>query len=415
MYCSECGHKNKKDAEFCSECGKKFNKKEEPSKKKTKTKQKNGKTKLSKKSKIGIVLGIILLVIGIFAYNYFGEKTSPKGFAEDYMKALIGNNSNKLYNLYHMEQTNEFTSKEMFKKYLSQSIGSFDKKTKYVIEGVKYSNGGLNATVTIKYNSSTRKKENILGNIPGTISLELNKTNEKQYLLFDKWEIKRDLFDDDLVETGFTLTVPKNAEVEIGGIKLTDKYKDKSSKKDTSDVYKIDEILNMKYKTTVTYPIGYKVTKNISPNDKYERFNITEEDLTEEELSALESTATKEIKNLYDNAIKGTPWSSISKNYKDEDDYIKDKYEDVQEEALRAAEEYTSKLTSFNITSSELTDFTYDSYDGEFDLMLKMNYSYTKQYSDETDDETGSTNVHISYDASSKELKVTSITGLPWI
>ena len=208
------------------------------------------------------------------------------------MKALIGNNSNKLYNLYHMEQTNEFTSKEMFKKYLSQSIGSFDKKTKYVIQGVKYSNGGLNATVTIK-------KENILVNIPGTISLELNKTNEKQYLLFDKWEIKRDLFDDDLVKTGFTLTVPKNAEVEIGGIKLTDKYKDKSSKKDTSDVYIIDEILNMKYKTTVTYPIGYKVTKNISPSDKYERFDITEEDLTEEELSALESTATKEIKNLY--------------------------------------------------------------------------------------------------------------------
>ena len=90
MYCKKCGQELEKEANFCNGCGEQIERKESYIKENTKHKNKTG---ILKKSIIGIVVAIVVLVvIGMFSDSSDNEyvKIVKNGSFNSYPEIVIG-------------------------------------------------------------------------------------------------------------------------------------------------------------------------------------------------------------------------------------------------------------------------------------------------------------------------------------
>ena len=93
MFCGECGFKNEPGAKFCAECGKPLNTDEKTEEKKAPKKVTPKERKpMSKKAKIGLTAGIIIVILLVIGFVIGKNLTDPKKIASDYFDKEAGKN-----------------------------------------------------------------------------------------------------------------------------------------------------------------------------------------------------------------------------------------------------------------------------------------------------------------------------------
>ena len=204
MYCSECGAKLKKNAEFCGECGTKVEKEsEEREEKQTpkKTKTVNSKKPISKKKKILIGVIVLVVVALIGGYCFLNNRFGPEGVATEYLEAMISNDAGRIYDSLGLTGDTTFTSEEEFKKVFEESYNAFDDVLNYKLVNVSYNESKLSANVEFQIASENSEED--------TVTIRVIKNSKKKFLIFDSWQVAN--VSDSLVVKDYQ--IPKNLQM----------------------------------------------------------------------------------------------------------------------------------------------------------------------------------------------------------
>ena len=207
MFCGECGTKNTSGSKFCENCGAKLedqtknvNTEPTPVINNTATPEIIATTgvtpvtniqqhqPMNKKTKL-IIWVVGLLIAALFGgYYYVGTLVTPEKIAENYFNAMVSQDANAIYELLNVEETT-FTTKKMFKKVLKNTMGDTKVEiSNYEVGKVKYADLlKASASVTITYIQKDSEKS-------ATMDVKLVKSQDKKWLLYDKWLIESEEF-----------------------------------------------------------------------------------------------------------------------------------------------------------------------------------------------------------------------------
>lgn len=364
MYCKQCGTKNKKEALFCEECGKNLEEKK---------KVFQERKKISKKTKFIIeIIAIIVICLG-FSFTFLSYMLSPKKVAERYMKALVNGDINQLYSYLETEGDKTFISKEIYQEILKEN-----KIINYHITDVEYGNNKLTASASIVYTEKDSKDEK-------TMRISLIKQKKKWLLFFDDWRISSSETNDKIVED-FKIIVPRNAKITYAGIEVKDKYLDKNSSTDTTDIYILKQVFRASTKIVVELENGYQIEDEITPSF-YKRsytVSISLNDITKEEQEEIKTSIKNDLTILYEGAIQGKSFDDLEhlSIEKGNTETIEKKYNALKEKLKQ----------SYNmLTAIEFTDITLSSVkleeNGNLEFRFKANYQYDIKYLDSASQE----------------------------
>ncbi len=364
MYCKQCGTKNKKEALFCEECGKNLEEKK---------KVFQERKKISKKTKFIIeIIAIIVICLG-FSFTFLSYMLSPKKVAERYMKALVNGDINQLYSYLETEGDKTFISKEIYQEILKEN-----KIINYHITDVEYGNNKLTASASIVYTEKDSKDEK-------TMRISLIKQKKKWLLFFDDWRISSSETNDKIVED-FKIIVPRNAKITYAGIEVKDKYLDKNSSTDTTDIYILKQVFRASTKIVVELENGYQIEDEITPSF-YKRsytVSISLNDITKEEQEEIKTSIKNDLTILYEGAIQGKSFDDLEhlSIEKGNTETIEKKYNALKEKLKQ----------SYNmLTAIEFTDITLSSVkleeNGNQEFRFKANYQYDIKYLDSASQE----------------------------
>lgn len=364
MYCSECGAKNKKNALYCEECGKKLKKIEETPKKIHK--------KLSKKQTIMIIAVITIILLFLIIFQVLKSTTTPSTIVGNYIEAITDKDYDKLYTYANYSGDTTFMNKEIYKTAIKEQISESDEIANYVVGQTEYENGGLTAVVTVNAIVIGDKQT------PKTLKIKLTKSKKKKFLFFPKWTISDDeLLNINTIED-FNLIVPKDTKIIFEGIKVKDKYLNKKEKSDNTDTYTLPQVLTTFSKIEYQLPGNLKVIKTIVPSKYKKEYKLdilktdistknqkelinTINDTTEEMMKGLiDKKDFKELKDIFAKETKANRYKDLEEDY---------------EEYLKHLNESDTKLTNFNVTTTNISkvDLTDE---GELTLTVKMNYTW---------------------------------------
>lgn len=368
MYCGECGTKNNLDDLYCKECGSKL----ESNLKSKKVKEKKTISK-STKVLIGVIAIIIALIVGFMIT--FSILTSPKKIANDYIKAYVSQDANKLYNYLKLDGDKTFVSKKIFTDIMKdQKDSNIDN---YTITGVEYSSSKLKATVNFKYtlkDSHTEKSGYIV----------LTKQKSKKFLFFDNWQIDENL--SVTVVNNYTIKVLKDAKISFGGVKLTEKYLDKKESSSKYDVYVLPQVFAFKTVIKATLKNGFEIEDAVTPSSYYSIYtvNIDENSLSSKEKKKIVTLAKSSLNNIYSSAIANKPFSEIKSSFENKNVDITSLEKDYNDFLQKLSNSF-STLTSFSIDDISIYDI--DMEDENMQVELKVNYDYEIKYKDFSDQE----------------------------
>lgn len=374
MFCSECGTKNEEGSMFCSNCGNKFEVEE--------TKQKNTVKKetkpMSKKNKIICVVVLVVAVVLGVGYKVLDDKTSPKTIANDYIKARINNNTDKLYSYLNIDGDKTFISKKIFKEVMKDSNTSTSKIENYKITDVEKKD--LSAVVKFTYTVKGSSSEK-------TASVNLVKGKDKKYFLFDDWKIG-DLSTEDAILKDFKVKVLKGSKVTYAGIEVKDKYLSKEDSDKTYDVYVLPQVFKSKTKVSVELPSGMKIENDITPSTYRNSYTptISESSLSEDAKKEIISSFKTILTDLYNDGIEGKKFADVESKYKVDGvklDDLKKSYDEFVENLAKA----TNKLKSFKITDATLSSISLNE-DGYYNVRVKVTFDYTIDYTNYSNETT---------------------------
>lgn len=374
MFCGECGAKNKKNDLFCSECGKPLVHEETNAVKV----EKSTKQPLSKKNKIIIAVIIAIVCILGIGYKVGSDLTSPRKIAEDYIKATISQDGNKLYKYLELDGDKTFVSKKIFKELLKENKDDSSSVENYKITEVSYGDGELTAKVKYTYTvkGSTSEK---------TSTINLIKQKEKKFLIFDNWEIS-DLSSDSVIVKDYKIKVSKDSTVIYAGVKLTDKYLDKDMSTSKLDVYNLPQVFTANTTLNATLPNGIEIEEVVKPTTYKNTYTVTfdEDSITDAFKEKLTTKAKNVLTIIYENAIAKKTFSDIKSNFEHGKLDLSELETDYNDLVSDLSESSTT-LTSISFTNVVLSDLELDE-DGNLELEVKVNYDYSVSYKDYKDE-----------------------------
>ena len=402
MYCGECGFKNNKGDRYCAECGKPLLEEKNTTKKIPKKMK-----PMSKKTKIGLVIMAIILVLGIIGYSIGDSLTNPKKVALNFFEAKIDYDADTLYSNLKIEDS-EFTSKKTFKRMMNRMKKENKQKIiNYKVTKVNKSSSGLYANVTINYTVEGDNNDH-------SENIRLFKTQGKKFLFFDEWKVSNN---DLKTVDEFEFTVMKDSEVSLEGVKVDKKYIDQELSSDTKDVYVLPSLLPFEYEAEVTLPYGFTVTDTLNPNaySGTDTLEIDVESFPEKEIDKIEKQISTDVTTLYNNAIENKSYEEIKNNFSYEGDLNKmqDVYEDLKDDLISSYTNLTNiEYQSFDITDIEIT------MDGLLSLTVHAKYKYTISYEEDGEiktTEATDTNDSVSliYAYQDNTYKMVDASGLP--
>ena len=405
MYCSECGFKNNKGDRYCAECGNPLQEEKNTTKKISKKTLKKMKP-MSKKTKIGLIIVAIIIVLGIIGYNIGNSMTSPKKVALNFFEASIDYDADTLYSYLEIEDS-EFTSKKTFKQLMNRMKKENKQKIiNYKVTKVNESSSGLYANVTISYTvegDNNDYSENI----------RLSKTKTKKFLFFDEWKVSitnLKTIDD------FELTVMKDSEVTLEGVKVDKKYIDKKKSSDTYDVYILPSLLPFDYEVEVNLPYGFTVKDTLNPNSYSgtDSIDIDIDSFPKKEIDKIETQIKNDFTILYNSAIENKSYEEIKNNFSFEGDLneMQEVYEDLKD---NISSSFSTTLTNIEYQSSDITDIEMTN-DGLLSLTVRVKYKYTISYEEDgetkTKETTDTDSIYLTYGYQDKTYKIVDASSL---
>lgn len=370
MFCGECGAKNKKTDTFCSECGAPL---EQEVKKETGTTNKTvtPRQPMSKKNKIIIaIVAAVVIVLGI-GYKVGDNLTSPRKIAEDYIKATINNDGEKLYKYIEIEGDTTFASKKVFAD-LMKDTKPTNEIVNYKITDVKYGDGKLSAKVTFKYTTKNSSSEK-------TDTVNLTKQKDNKYLIFANWKIS-DLSADNILVEDFTLKVPKGAKVSFAGINVTEKYLNKDETTSKLDVYKLPKVFAAETTIKVTLANGMEFEKKVTPSSYRDSYTLTfdEDNLSDASKEKLINRSKEVLTTVYTNAIAGKNFDEFKSNFEHKGVDLT-KLGASYKEFLEDLQGSSRTLTSIEFTDMSIYDLSLNE-DGNIEVEVRASFDYSIKY-----------------------------------
>lgn len=280
MKCSKCGTPYHEKDRYCENCG---------------SKRENKALNFLNQNKHTIFILTIVIIIAVLIYQIITVLSSPEYKATNYLKAVLNNDTKKVYELADYS-SNDFYSEEILKeKNETVKAANIQLIRKIVLDNEAY--------LTYQYTSNGTKH---------IVSVKLTKEDG----IFTNWQIESGR-----VAKNITLQLPKNSTVKVDEIDIK-KYLDQEESTDDYDIYTIDYMATGTYQVEVTLQDGNTIKDEITVSDdqKYSLGNI--------ELTDAAKSTTKELtKNLLDTMYNGlinnnsaseiTQNESVQKFYKD--------------------------------------------------------------------------------------------------
>lgn len=395
MFCSECGTKNKKGDAFCSECGHKLEVEEKETKEEKKTTRKEEKKEtpkeekqpvekkpLSKKKK-GLIAVIIILAVALgVGYKYASDITSPKHIADEYIKAVINNDANKLYSYLEIKGDKTFVTKNIFKKVMTKA--TTEKIKNYKIKSVEKKD--LIAEVKFTYMTKDSTSEH-------TGTIKLTKEKGKEYFIFDKWKVA-DISTDEVITEDYSIKVTKGSTLTYAGVKVTDKYLDEDKSDENYDVYVLPQVFRYETEVTAKLPNGITVTNKVTPSSYYNSTTIKfdKDSLTEKQKKEILKVSKEGLEDIYGCAIDMLEFDRIQKKFEHKGldlTNLEESFTEFKSDLLSSS----NKLLSIEFKDMDIYDIDIDE-DGNYvvEVKSKLNYkvSYSTYYSNETKEATSS-------------------------
>lgn len=379
MYCGECGTKNKVGDMFCKECGARLEQQVEQNNSSNNTiKETKPRQPMSKKKKIMIaVVAAIIIVFGI-GYKIGSDLTNPKAIAKDYIEATIKQDGNRLYKYLEIKGDKTFVSKKIFNEAIKENGEEVSGVENYVINDVEYGEGKLTARVEFTYTMKGSSEEH-------ESSVSLTKQKGKKYLIFDNWKIS-DFTTESAVMKDFEIEAPKDTVITFADVKLTDKYLDEKESTSKLDVYVLPQVFTTSMTIKAVLANGIEIEDTVTPSSYSSPYTVSfDVDSLTESVKDKIITKSKEILNtLYSNGIARKQFNEIKSNF-EHSGLDTTNINDYYTEFVSDLEDAYSTLTSIDFTDISIYDIEIND-DGNFEVELKVNYDYTVQYENWSDE-----------------------------
>ena len=365
MFCSECGAKNAKNSTFCSECGSKIIEKKED-KKSSKKIEKDLDSKNSKKV-LFVIIVLVIMALGV-GYKVCSDLTSPKHIASEYVKAVVSNDTDKIYNYLELKGDKTFITKKVFKTLVKKTNTSNIENYK-VTDVFKKS---LTATVKFAYTTKGSSYES-------TDTIDLIKAKNKRYFIFDNWKIA-DVDTSKMIMENYTIKTLKGTELKYAGIKVNKKYLDKSKSDSEYDVYVLPQVFKYETVLTAKLPNGMEIENKVTPSVYYDTITVKfdKNSISKDMEKTLCDTSKSVLTTVYEKAIGNKPVEEVLKEFKHNDidlSKIELDYKDLVSNLESAINKLIEiKFKDLSIYSLDVKD------DGDFEVEFKVNYDYIVEY-----------------------------------
>lgn len=417
MFCGECGTKNKKEALFCEECGAKLREVEEQEE--SKNTEENGekitrnRKPMSKKNKIILAIVAIFLVSGYFGYKQLEKGASPEVVVEKYLTAVNNQDFDTIYEMVGGSTSSDFITKDTYKEALSKKITEKDMLGVASVTGSSLTNGGLNATVKV-----SSSKVNDLSSLVGSdksLSITLEKTNNRKNIFFKEWKIADNgLFDIDTIDN-FYIKVPKDSKVLFNNIELKDNYVDttKNSDKETNTTYyKLPKVLKSEVDIEITLLDNMKITDKVTPSSYGYVTHVAKSDFSDELKKQLEDQMQKDFNLLLTNILATKDFSEIKSNFASS---VKlDDLEDTYTKSVRYRKDNSNTVNSVSMTEGSISSINInDSYLYAVENYVYYTYNTNSYWNDEPYDYKQSGYYTFYYTYENGSYKLANISSLP--
>lgn len=407
MFCAECGTKNKSDAQFCESCGHKLENEKPKKTVKTKSQATKNATKkeISKKNKIILAIGTIIVVALAIVYFILNNMTKPSTIAEKFFNATMSYDAEAMYEYLDVKES-EFTTKEVFKKIIDSSKDEDDVPTvvNYTVGKSIPATDKLSTTVTITYMLKNSDNSN-------TLDVKLIKDKNKKWLIFDNWKVNVSGFD---IVDDYEIKVMKGSKVKVEGVEVSSKYLNKKESDDSFDVYTMPAMFETTYNIVVTLPIGVDIEDKmrVSEGNSY-TYSLSLDNLTDEVKTKIQDSVKSSLQTLYDGAKDKKSFDDIkaSFEYKDAD------LSELKEEYEKLTNNISSSITLTSITFSDvkLSRVNINS-EGNLYVSTKVSYSYSLTYQSgeetKTNDSKDTDYVYLTFDYADDTFKLIDVSSL---
>ena len=364
---------------------------------------------MSKKAKIGLAAGIIIVILLIIGFIIGKNLTDPKKIASDYFEAAMNYDANKLYSYLDVKKS-EFTDKKVFKSIVNRikKDRKDEKITNYKITKAEKSSSGLSMYVTITYTVEGKTNDQ-------TEHITLTKEKGNKFLFFDNWKIA-----DNTLETvdDFELSVLKDSTVTLEGVKVDKKYIDKEESTSSMDVYKLPALFSLPYQMKIELPFGFSLEDELNVNtySHSQTIHFNEDNIPTKEKNKMIEQAKKDLGTIYQGIIDNKNFDDIKSNFEGKNvnlDDLKETYEDLKEDITSYR---TTTLKKIEFKNMELRDLELDD-DGYLTIYFYGKYDYTISYDDngETKEKSKSSSdgIYVSYSYVDNTYHLVDASSLP--
>ena len=410
VFCGECGFKNEPGAKFCAECGKPLNTDVKAEEKKAPKKVTPKERKpMSKKTKIGLTIGIIVVILLIIGFVIGKNLTDPKKIASDYFEAAMNYDADKLYSYLDVKKS-EFTDKKVFTSIINRmkKDNKEEKITNYKVTKAEKSSSGLSMYITITYTEEGKTTDQ-------TEHITLTKEKENKFLFFDNWKIADNTLE---IVDDFELSVLKDSTVTLEGVKVDKKYIDKEESTSSMDVYKLPALFSLSYQMKIELPFGFSLEDELNVNtySHSQTIHFDEDNIPAKEKTKMINQAKKDLKTIYQGVIDNKNFDDMNSNFEGKNvdlDDLKEAFEDLKEDMTSYS---TTTLKKIDFKDMELRDLELDD-DGYLTMYLYGTYDYTVSYDDngETKEKSKSSSdgIYVSYSYVDDTYHLVDVSSLP--
>ena len=384
MFCEKCGTQNPDEAVFCAGCGAELPKINVPQGQPNVQASPQGipnqqvpegqpvyqqpvrtpRKPMPMGAKIAIIAIVAVAILGTAGFMILRSLASPKRIVENYAKAYVAHDSEKIFDLLCFEKS-EFITPDALEKTLEARGSGYKDMTEYTVkedneDEEEDDKDTLYYTIVFRDNSHSNESET-------TVTLE---KSGKQFVFFDDWKMRTT----DFVAKEYGVHVPAGTTAKVDGVALGDKYST-----DEQGEYLIPSSFDGKHTLSVESdiyePYETEFTVSATNYDKEDAVYVYDSDLklssaTEESLaSAAKETAT----GFYSCALEQKAFSEVaSVESIDSDCNLESEYNDWISNNVTS----DTCIKSLEFTNTEATVVSYNQGDGVLRVKVDVTLSY---------------------------------------
>lgn len=330
-----------------------------------------------KKTITAILIVAVVAVILAVAYSVVGSFFGPERVAEEYFKAALSGDWEKVYGQIEVPE-GELMSEENFLAVHSQD-GTDVKNLK--VEKVNESDFTCQYKAVYMLPGESNEMED---------TVTLVKQNEKTLFFFPKWKISSEAF----VASNYPIYAPEGYSIKVDGVELTPSETGIGSEDEyesyAGDTYRVDLFVGT-HTMEISAENREPSTLEFNVSRGSEGYTVEQLALSEEAVADMQTVVKNFMSQLYVEAIQESGLSQDYMDYWVSDAGDLQATKEIQNSARYLYEDFTEQLHSTRYDSIKFTDMQFENYQSEISdsytmengalaVQLYVTYEYSYAY-----------------------------------